>query len=296
MQIKPLIIERDTIKLLRIPFSLYLMPVFLLAFSQSESVDLSSAIWSFIIIHLLVYPASNGYNSFVDRDDSPIGGLENPPLPPRSLFFTTLALDCLALTASVLAVNASFALCILLYILASRAYSSKEIRLKKYPLTGFIVVVIFQGGFTFLMSQIGIAGDNYIQGKAHGWILAACSLQIAAAYPLTQIYQHEADRKSGVRTMSMMLGYRGTFIFSGIVFLLCNFCYLAYFLLQAKMDHFLLMQLFFIPVIAWYICWCLMVVRNRNAASYTNAMRMNMIASVCSGSCFITFILIKSFL
>jgi hypothetical protein len=93
-----------------------------------------------------------------------------------------------------------------------------------------------------------------------------------------------------------MLGYRGTFIFSGIVFLLCNFCYLAYFLLQAKMDHFLLMQLFFIPVIAWYICWCLMVVRNRNAASYTNAMRMNMIASVCSGSCFITFILIKSFL
>ena len=68
--------SRNTLKLLRIPFSILLMPIFLLAVSQAEVINIYKTILSFIIIHLLVYPASNGYNSYIDRDEGSIGGIE----------------------------------------------------------------------------------------------------------------------------------------------------------------------------------------------------------------------------
>src|ERR1017187_5127360 len=92
-----MLINRNTIKLLRIPFSFFLMPLFLLALSQSTNIVLFKAILSFIIIHLLVYPASNGYNSYIDKDETPIGGLEKPPMPTKTLFYTTIAMDILAI-------------------------------------------------------------------------------------------------------------------------------------------------------------------------------------------------------
>src|ERR1700739_1161982 len=118
-------VDKNTFKLLRIPFSFFLMPLFLFALSQSGQVNVVKAFISFIIIHLLVYPASNGYNSYVDRDESPIGGLEKPPLPTKTLFYTTLFMDAFSLILSVLLVSVWFAVCVLFYILASKAYSSR---------------------------------------------------------------------------------------------------------------------------------------------------------------------------
>lgn len=72
-----MLIHGNPIKLLRIPFSFFLMPLFLFAYSLAETVVHYKALFSFLIIHFLVYPASNGYNSFVDRDEESIGGLES---------------------------------------------------------------------------------------------------------------------------------------------------------------------------------------------------------------------------
>jgi hypothetical protein len=43
--------------------------------------------------------------------------------------------------------------------------------------------------------------------------MSVASLFIGSVYPLTQIYQHEADKKDGVTTISYKLGYVGTFFF-----------------------------------------------------------------------------------
>ena len=128
-----MLLDKNTFKLLRLPFSFFLMPLFLFALSQSSNIIIFKTVVSFLIIHFLVYPASNGYNSYIDRDESPIGGLEKPPMPTKKLFYTTLVMDFLSLVLSFILINSLFALCILLYILASRAYSSKQIRIKKYP-------------------------------------------------------------------------------------------------------------------------------------------------------------------
>ena len=53
----------STLRLLRLPFSFFLMPVYWFALSQVVEKDWTRAILIFVILHLLVYPASNGYNS-----------------------------------------------------------------------------------------------------------------------------------------------------------------------------------------------------------------------------------------
>src|SRR3982751_2074777 len=91
---------RSTIQLLRFHFSFFLMPVYWFALSQTAAVNVSHAITIFIILHLLVYPASNGYNSYMDRDTGSIGGLKNPLQPTRQLFYLTILLDMIAILLS----------------------------------------------------------------------------------------------------------------------------------------------------------------------------------------------------
>jgi 1,4-dihydroxy-2-naphthoate octaprenyltransferase len=129
----PSMLHRSTLQLLRFHFSFFLLPVYLFALSQAPRIDTWNAVLVFIILHLLVYPSSNGYNSYMDRDETPIGGLETPLQPTRQLFLVSVIMDAAAVLLSFL-ISVSFALGIMLYILASRAYSYRGIRLKNIRL------------------------------------------------------------------------------------------------------------------------------------------------------------------
>src|SRR5215203_2956814 len=93
---------RSTVQLLRFHFSFFLLPVFLFAISQLPAVNWSITFLIFLILHLLVYPSSNGYNSFMDRDETPIGGLEKPMQPTRQLYRISLVMDVIALVISLI--------------------------------------------------------------------------------------------------------------------------------------------------------------------------------------------------
>jgi len=129
-------LSASTIKLLRIPFSFFLSPLYFFALSQVQDIHWPKAILIFIILHFLVYPASNGYNSYMDRDTESIGGLEKPPPPSPQLFRVTIVLDSAAILLSLL-VSPLFAALMPLYMGASKAYSYRRIRLKQYPFTGW---------------------------------------------------------------------------------------------------------------------------------------------------------------
>ena len=58
---------------LRIPFSFFLLPIYLFALSQSPAVDVTKAWWVFFILHFMLFPASNAYNSYYDKDEGSIG-------------------------------------------------------------------------------------------------------------------------------------------------------------------------------------------------------------------------------
>src|SRR4249919_577755 len=112
------------------------MPVFFFSLSFVEEINIFNAIIAFVIIHLLVYPASNGYNSYMDRDTESIGGIKNPMQPTKQLFYITMLMDLAGIALAFL-VSKWFVLGLISYILASRAYSYRGIRLKKYPILGY---------------------------------------------------------------------------------------------------------------------------------------------------------------
>jgi 1,4-dihydroxy-2-naphthoate octaprenyltransferase len=65
---------RSTLLHLRLPFSFFLLPVFLFACAVSaESLRLFAFLIAFVAWHVWVYPASNGYNSYFDKDEGAMG-------------------------------------------------------------------------------------------------------------------------------------------------------------------------------------------------------------------------------
>jgi 1,4-dihydroxy-2-naphthoate octaprenyltransferase len=136
-------ITKSTLLHLRIPFSFFLMPIFGFALCLLESVSLLNFFLIFGIWHLLVYPASNGYNSYFDKDEGSIGGLKSPPPVTKNLYYVSLFLDVLALFLCFF-INIIFFVGVLMYGLASKAYSHPLIRLKKYPFWGLLTVSFFK--------------------------------------------------------------------------------------------------------------------------------------------------------
>ncbi|WP_301932165.1 UbiA family prenyltransferase [Ferruginibacter sp.] len=283
-------IKSSTIQLLRFQFSFFLMPVYWFALSQTNQINTVHAILIFIILHLLVYPASNGYNSFMDRDTESIGGIKTPLQPTRQLFYATILLDATAIALSCL-ISIYFVVGIIAYILASRAYSYRGIRLKQYPVIGYITVIFFQGAVTFFLVMHGSSADKTLSAPAFAMI--AASLLIGGFYPLTQIYQHKQDKADGVNTLSLLLGYKGTFIFTAIVYFFAVST-LAYQLLSTLQQHgFFIIQIFFVPVLVYFFWWFRQVVIKHTAANFVNTMRMTLLASVCTNAAFITLFLIE---
>ncbi|MDE3251691.1 MAG: UbiA prenyltransferase family protein, partial [Bacteroidota bacterium] len=203
-----MLLQKSTIQLLRFRFSFFLMPVFWFALGSVPEIHLLRSLGIFLVIHLILYPSSNGYNSFMDRDTDSIGGIRHPMEPTKELYYVTLGMDLLAILLAVL-LSTAFAGLLLCYIICSRLYSYRGIRLKKYPIMGYLIVILNQGGIVFLMVYLG-AGDYRPAFSQLPWlgIGAACML-IGGFYPITQVYQHLQDEKDGVTTLSRMLGIRG---------------------------------------------------------------------------------------
>ncbi len=269
-------IQRSTIQLLRFHFSLFLMPVYWLALSQVVRPNGGRAVLIFIILHVLIYPSSNGFNSYMDRDEGSIGGLKSPLQPTRQLLHASLIMDCLALLLG-LFISIYFTLAAGFYILASRAYSARSVRLKKYPIGGYLTVIICQGALVFFMIYHGSHPLLSLNVPIPGMISA--SLLIGGFYPLTQIYQHAADAKDGVKTISALLGIRGTFKFCGIMYATV-FVFLAYFFMESlETKEFLVLSTCMLPVLVYFIGWAAQVWRNPSLADFRHTMRMNIVAS-----------------
>jgi 1,4-dihydroxy-2-naphthoate octaprenyltransferase len=284
-------LSASTIKLLRLPFSIFLSPLYFFALAQVPDIHWGKAILVFLILHFLVYPASNGYNSYMDRDTQSIGGLENPPPPSRQLYLTTIVMDITAILLGFV-VDPVFGLLMPLYIGASKAYSYRGIRLKQYPVIGYLTVILFQGALTFWLVYYGSNSENTLWAPWQGMVI--CALLIGGFYPLTQIYQHQQDLDDGVVTISYKLGYNGTFVFCAIVYLLAWLFMAQFFINKHEGDKLLLISIFFVPVIVYFIRWSIAVRKNNGAANFKNTMKMNWLAASCTNTAFIILVIWKS--
>lgn len=285
-------LHRSTIQLLRFPFSYFLMPVYWFALSFVDTINIPRAILVFVILHLFVYPSSNGYNSYMDRDEGSIGGIKNPPEPTKQLFYVTIGMDIIGIVLSMF-ISSLFAACIIIYIICSRLYSYRGVRLKQYPLWGYLTVIFNQGSLTYFMVYHG-TDSNLTNHMSWSGLFAAAFL-IGGFYPITQVYQHEEDRKDNITTISMLLGKRQTFIFCAIMYSIALLFLWLYYRSHELYKPFIVLLIFFCPVIVYFVQWFLKVLKNERLADFKHTMQMNWLASTCTSLAFITIILLQKF-
>lgn len=274
---------RSVFILLRFPFSFFLAPIALIALALSPAIDPWRSGLILFILHGLVYPASNGFNSWCDRDEGPIGGIEHPPEPTRGLLHATLAMDLAALALGFL-ISPWFSLGLLAYILSSRAYSWPPLRLKARPLVSLFMICIGQGSLVFLLvSMFSLPGNlaflEFIAepGAIGGTVLAG--LFLAGMYPLGQVYQHEEDKTRGDFTYSRLVGIRGTFLSSGIFLSLALGGLAVFFWLRWSLLAAGIFLAFTGPAALVFFSWWKKVARDPRKADFKHLMVLNICAS-----------------
>jgi 4-hydroxybenzoate polyprenyltransferase len=271
-------ITRSTLSHLRFPFSFFLLPVYLLALSSAVNIDLSNAFFIFIALHLFLYPAANGFNSYYDRDTQSIGALKHPPAVTPDLLWFSLALNVGGILVA-LKVSSLFAAGCLVYSLAAMAYSWDKIRIKRYPWTGWLFTGLGQGFLTFLLIAVSAVEAPLKPCSIVPFILpAACTgLFLLGYYPLTQVYQHEEDRLRGDETLSLRLDVRATFLLSLSLMTLSALAFFYYFILDWGKGTAFFFVLTLLPAAVYFVRWFSAVAGNPALADFDHANRMSII-------------------
>ncbi|WP_276497973.1 UbiA family prenyltransferase [Pontibacter litorisediminis] len=284
---------RTALTLMRIPFSVYLMPIFWFALSTLPQLNGWRALVVFLVLHVLVYPASNGYNSYYDRDEGSIGGLKNPPKPNRQLMHLVLLFDVLAILFGLL-LSPLFASFVALYLFISKAYSYEGIRLKKYPILSTFVVTFFQGAFTYAMVQVGVGLPlQQVLQEPNVWFALVSTLFLCGSYPLTQIYQHEEDSRRGDRTLSLLLGINGTYLFAAVSLLAGTGLLLWLYFTSGQVHNIFIFLLCTAPVLYFFTGWVVRAQQDPSAVNFENTMHMNKVSSVCISAAFMLMMMVR---
>jgi 4-hydroxybenzoate polyprenyltransferase len=282
---------RSTIVHLRLKNTLHVAPVVLFAISQSPQLSIRGAILTVVILHLFIFPASVGYNSYFDKDTKPTGGIKTPLPVHKSLYWVATGLEITAVGLAWL-VNTPFLICILVTIAASRFYSHPKIRIKARPIVGYLWVFFFQGGYSYIMVHLGISGDPQIVleqlfTSQYLFPAAFCSFLVGGSYPLSQIYQFEEDKARGDITIAIVMGYTGTFLLC-LSSLTIGYGFVAmYFVQWSSVVHLLILTGLFTAPFLFVAWWFNRVIKDQSEANHDNAMRMAKISGVFGNLAFI---------
>lgn len=283
---------------LRIPFSFFLLPIFLFGVAISPNISESSLLGLFIILHFCIYPASNAFNSYFDKDQQSIGGLKHPPPVNKSVFYIAQIFDALGLVLAYFLFpnNPALWFMLLVYILVSRAYSHPLVRLKKYAWLSWGIAGFFQGAWVVGITYIGL--NNFpLESitKPHVAIpgLLATAL-LLGSYPMTQIYQHEEDASRGDKTLSLTLGKTGTFYFTALFFTLSSLAFFLYFQYYHDVFYGYVFLGSMLPIAIYFFYWFMLSRKHPEKINYGYTMSLNWISATCLNAFFLYFFLHSS--
>lgn len=198
---------RDFVVHLRWHYQILVLPAgYLLGGLYQPELNLERFLIQFFIVHLLLNGGITAYNSYWDKDEGPIGGLAKPPPMKRWMHWAALLLQFIG-AAFALPLGLKYFFIYLLSMALSVAYSRRWPRWKGHPWLGMVPVGIGTGTNTFLLGYLA-AGNQKLTG--HTLIAAVgVALMLLSFYPISQIYQLEADKKNNDRTFAAAYGLRG---------------------------------------------------------------------------------------
>lgn len=288
-------ISKSTVLHLRFPLSVFLLPVFLLALTVSPLDNWARIVAVFAIIHLLVYPAMYGYNSYYDRDEGSIGGLKHPPVVTKDLLYVALLMDIAAVYFAH-KLGLTFALAIGFYIVCSMLYSHPLVRVKKDPVAGWFLSGLIQGGVMFMTAYQAITGCALSDLGITKLLLGAAvsSLYLWALSPMSQIYQQEEDFQRDDRTISMLLTEKGTFFFSVTVFTEVIIMLALYVQTYVSTKAALVFAAAQLPAWLHLIRWCVLFCKEKAPADYRSTMILFILSSAGFNLCMIGIIILRA--
>ena len=273
-------VSRSSLIHLRLPFSWLLLPIFLFGLLAAPGFDFVKATLVFAVLHFFIYTASNSFNTYFDRDADSIGLIKRPPAVTSDLLWISLSFDIVGVLLACV-VSWQFALGCLIYGAASKAYSLPQIRIKKYPIAGWLFTGTGQGTLTFLLIVFSVKPfPLHMVMNFNIWFPALCiGLLLLGLYPLTQVYQHAEDKSRGDQTISLLLGVKGTFILSTIFLSISIIGILYYLCISFGQGVAISFATTVIPIVIYFAYWFSLIVKDETKADYEHTMRMCLLAS-----------------
>lgn len=202
---------RTYLKLLRLPYQFQLGPIFLWGFWLGGGTfdswrEFARFVAIFLIFHVGAFGGLTALNSFYDRDETPIGGLWNPPRVPQHLGIFAWVVQLgglLFLLPFGVVLCAIYAALLVLSLL----YSHPKPRGKGHPFGSLCIVALGQG----VLDCIAGAFANSSTRLSFAFVLGTlgATLTVAAFFPLTQLYQARDDHENGDQTLALWLLDRG---------------------------------------------------------------------------------------
>jgi len=264
---------------LRFHFQLLLAPVFLWGWLIAGGGLSWSVVLAFVALHVFLYAGATAFNSYYDRDEGPVGGLERPPPVEAALLPVSLGMKLIgALLASL--VNVPFLAVYLAFAALSVAYSHPRVRLKASTWGSVLTVAIGQSGLAFLGAWAAVRGGLWSAISLEGALGAvAAALLILAVYPLTQLYQVDEDRARGDRTVAVAWGSRGCFVLAEVCVVLGGALMLATLWQAFGLLDVLLVGLGLAAELAAIAWWARRYDPLQTLANYRHVMRLNTLSA-----------------
>ncbi|MHB1278453.1 MAG: UbiA prenyltransferase family protein [Bacteroidia bacterium] len=276
-------LKKETLILLRMPFSIFLLPVFLFAWSQLPTAKGEDIVAVFVLLHILVYPAANGYASGLEKKSTPT---------PRQLWWVVNGMDLLAILIS-FSISSLFAAQISGLILASRIYSNPVTRLNRFPVLNFFWMSFFYGFVVYwaVQTALGGTGSGYASFTEQLWAKWMVTALVGSMFLFTQLYQNELNKRDGIQTLSSLLGYQGSFALYALLFALADYSAWRHFQEYEAIRFFLVFQFFLFPLLLYGSYWFIQVKKNTLAADFDHATRMRLLTCLCLNLCFLSFLI-----
>lgn len=160
----------------------------------------------FLNVHVLLFGGATAYNSWWDKDEGPIGGLISPPKMNQWMWPASLIIQFIGF-AWTISVGWNFAIIYAFSMLFFWLYSTPLARWKGKPLLSLVAIGVSTGTNSFLMGFLAAGG--YPITFFEDAIAVGVAFIILSLYPVSQVYQTEADAKRGDQTFVIKFGLNG---------------------------------------------------------------------------------------
>lgn len=201
---------------LRFKVSFALLPVFLWGYTLAEMEITKSFIIGAIILHLLIYPASNGIYAYFDERKGVIYGLRN--ISPASIL--TLVVSIILLIVGVyfsLKVNITFFSIVVAFIALFLLFSLPLTGIKKRPLYAVLFLGLTYGLLGFLAGWV--SAKDLSELLEPFYLIGAISSAgfVAGFYTLSLVYRISEDSNPTGRFFIEKLGSAGVFKYVKVI-------------------------------------------------------------------------------